>query len=105
MDFDLLDMAIVEILVYFFEMNVWQILLSKGEGDFEFWLEDVIYKLIINGQIQVLGLVAFCYQYFFLGFNIGIVIVSYYFDGEFQGDILFVNFSGDWIGSFWQFVV
>mgnify|MGYP000008082492 FL=1 len=101
-DFDLPDTATVEILVHPFEMNARQTLLSKGEGDFELWLEDATYKLTINGQTQVLGPAASRYQHLSLGLNTGTATVSYYLDGEPQGDIPFANLSGDWTGSPWQ---
>jgi hypothetical protein len=101
-DFDIPDRATIDFTFLPFDLTTRQSLLSKGNGQFELWIEAGNLHLTVNGETQILGPVTSAYQHLSLLLDAATGEVICYKNGDLQQTINFSNLSGDWSGSAWQ---
>ncbi|WP_282773557.1 LamG domain-containing protein, partial [Phaeodactylibacter xiamenensis] len=101
-DYDLADSATITLIVQPFDLQSRQTLLSKGNGDFEFFIESGQYQLTVNGETHPLGTPSDTgYQHLTFLLDGGAGEVRFYQENA-DGDTLsYGNLTGDWSGEPW----
>lgn len=102
-DYDLADSSTITLIVQPFDLQSRQTLLSKGNGDFEFFIESGQYQLTVNGETQILGTPSDTgYQHLTFLLDGGAGEVRFYQENA-DGDTLsYGNLTGDWSGEPWM---
>jgi len=101
-DYDLADSATVTLTVQPFDVQSRQTLLSKGNGDFEFFIDNGQYQLTLNGETQILGVpsnTAYQHLTFLLDGNNN--EVRFYQENEDVVTLSYSSITGDWTGEPW----
>ncbi len=101
-DFDLPDTATVEINLHPFDLQSRQVVLSKGDDDFVFGIENNNFFLTIKGETQVVGPATTAYQHLSFTLDAYTGQVVYYKDGELQNTLSYSDLGGEWTGDVWQ---
>lgn len=101
-DYDLADSATVTLTVQPFDIQSRQTLLSKGNGDFEFFIDNGQYQLTVNGQTQILGVPSDTgYQHLTFLLDGGTGEVRFYQENADVVTQSYSSLSGDWTGEPW----
>ena len=101
-DYDLADSATITLIVQPFDLQSRQTLLSKGSGDFEFFIESGQYKLTVNGETQILGVPSDTgYQHLTFLLDGGTGEVRFYQENADEVLSSFSDLTGDWTGEPW----
>ncbi|TVR77179.1 MAG: hypothetical protein EA409_12170, partial [Saprospirales bacterium] len=102
-DFGLAEKSTVEIIFKPFDLQNRQTLLSRGNSDFELFVEAGQFFLTVNGETQVLGAADNDYRHMALTLNSGSGQLQYFLNGDLENTLTYANLSGDWPeGSLWQ---
>ena len=101
-DYDLADSATVTLTVQPFDLQSRQTLLSKGNGDFEFFIDNGQYQLTVNGQTQILGVPSDTgYQHLTFLLDGGTGEVRFYQENADVVTLGYSSLTGDWTGEPW----
>lgn len=101
-DYDLADSATVTLIVRPFDVQSRQTLLSKGNGDFEFFIDNGQYQLTVNGQTQILGVPSDTgYQHLTFILDAGNNEVRFYQETADVVTLSYSSLTGDWTGEPW----
>jgi len=100
-DFDLPDSATVEVTIQPFDTQRRQTILSKGNGQFELWLQSGTLRLTINGETQTLGAATKAYQHWSIGLNPSTGQIRFLRNGTLETTRTYTSLTGNWTGSPW----
>ncbi|MEQ8707191.1 MAG: LamG-like jellyroll fold domain-containing protein [Phaeodactylibacter sp.] len=101
-DYDLADSATVTLTVQPFDIQSRQTLLSKGSGDFEFFIDNGQYQLTVNGETQILGMPSDTgYQHLTFIMDAGNNEVRFYQENADVVTLSYGSLTGDWTGEPW----
>ncbi|WP_425421027.1 LamG-like jellyroll fold domain-containing protein [Phaeodactylibacter xiamenensis] len=102
-DYDLADSATITLIVQPFDLQSRQTLLSKGNGDFEFFIDSAQYKLTINGETHPLGTPSDTgYQHLTFLLDGGTGEVRFYQENADVVSLDYASLTGDWPGTPWM---
>ena len=99
--FDLMKEASIEIAVQPFDLESRQTLLAQ-EDRFELFLENSIFKLMVNGTVKDLGPATDDYQYLTVQLDSTSGAVTYYRNGDLANSLDGYDLSGDFSSDPWR---